>query len=81
MSEFRPLDGRVALITGCSRRIGIGFAIARRLASDGARLFLQAFTPYDAQMPWGADPDGAAALAAELGASGGQVEYIEADFH
>ena len=55
-----PLSGRVALITGCSRRIGIGFATAKRMAELGADLFLHSFTPYDASQPWGADPDGIA---------------------
>jgi hypothetical protein len=36
-----PLRGRVALVTGVSRRTGIGYAIARRLAALGASLFLQ----------------------------------------
>ncbi len=31
-------EGRVALVTGCGRRQGMGAAIARRLAADGARV-------------------------------------------
>ena len=33
-----PLRGRVALVTGVSRRAGIGYAIARRLAGHGQEL-------------------------------------------
>jgi len=43
-----PLKSRVALVTGVSRRAGIGFAIAKRLASLGADLCVQSFAPYDA---------------------------------
>ncbi|HSE08892.1 MAG TPA: SDR family oxidoreductase [Nocardioidaceae bacterium] len=50
-----PLAGRVALITGVSRRDGIGFAIATRLAEMGAGLFIQHFSLHDAEQPWGAD--------------------------
>jgi 3-oxoacyl-[acyl-carrier protein] reductase len=49
------LDGRVALVTGVSRRAGIGFAIASRLAAAGARLFVHHHVPHDAERPWGAD--------------------------
>lgn len=42
-----PLAGRTALITGVSRRRGIGFAIARQLASRGASLALHHHAPHD----------------------------------
>jgi 3-oxoacyl-[acyl-carrier protein] reductase len=70
------LEGRVALVTGVSRRAGIGFAIARRLLGDGCFVFAQGWTPHDAAQEWGADAGTSAALA-ELG---GQLRYMEADF-
>jgi 3-oxoacyl-[acyl-carrier protein] reductase len=69
------LEGRNALVTGVSRRAGIGFAIARRLLDDGARVFVQGWTPHDASQRWGAEPGGTEAVARELG-----VEFVEADF-
>ncbi|MGW1681467.1 SDR family NAD(P)-dependent oxidoreductase [Saccharopolyspora sp. NPDC002376] len=50
-----PLRGRTALVTGVSRRRGIGYAIARRLAAYGASVFLHHYRPHDAEQPWGAD--------------------------
>ncbi|MDQ6934594.1 MAG: SDR family oxidoreductase [Actinomycetota bacterium] len=50
-----PLAGRTAVVTGVSRRRGIGFAIASRLAGMGASLFLHHYSPHDADQPWGAD--------------------------
>lgn len=43
-----PLRGRVAVVTGVSRRVGIGFAVAARLAALGADLFVHSFSPFDA---------------------------------
>lgn len=53
--ELLPLRGRVALVTGVSRRDGIGYAIACRLAAYGASLFLQHFADHDREQEWGAD--------------------------
>ncbi|MCQ1948731.1 SDR family oxidoreductase [Arthrobacter sp. zg-Y859] len=50
-----PLTGRTAVVTGVSRRRGIGFAVAARLADMGASLYLQHFAPHDADQPWGAE--------------------------
>jgi 3-oxoacyl-[acyl-carrier protein] reductase len=46
---------RNALVTGVSRRAGIGFAIAHRLGEAGAAVFTHGWTPHDAAQPWGAD--------------------------
>ena len=50
------LQGRVALVTGVSRRIGIAHAVAGRLADLGATVFATGWPPHDAEMPWGEDP-------------------------
>ena len=42
-----PLDGRAALVTGVSRRRGIGFAVARRLAEMGASLAVHHHLAHD----------------------------------
>jgi 3-oxoacyl-[acyl-carrier protein] reductase len=70
-----PLAGRNAVVTGVSRRAGIGYAITRRLLDAGARVFVQGWTEHDAQQAWGAEPEGTEAIATELG-----VPFVEADF-
>lgn len=50
-----PLHGQTALITGVSRRRGIGFAIAAEFARLGANIFIQHYAPHDADQPWGGD--------------------------
>ena len=48
------LTGRVALVTGVSRAIGIGVAVAGRLHGMGATVFATGWSPHDVEMPWGA---------------------------
>lgn len=73
------LHGRVALVTGASRRGGIGAAICRALAAAGAAIFFAYWRPYDRLMPWGADDDGPAALEDEIRQMGVRCESLEAD--
>ncbi|MFV0633257.1 SDR family oxidoreductase [Demequina sp.] len=50
-----PLSGQTALITGVSRRRGIGFAVAKRLLGDGASVVIQHHQAHDVAQPWGGD--------------------------
>lgn len=53
--DSAPLSGRTALVTGVSRRKGIGYAVARELAGLGASVFTHHFAPNDHAQPWGGD--------------------------
>ena len=75
-----PLQGRAALVTGVSRRAGIGYAVTQRLSDFGARVFIHSFSPHDADQPWGADAGGPEVLVQQLGDEGHHVSHLEADF-
>ncbi|MFW2513513.1 SDR family oxidoreductase [Demequina sp. SO4-13] len=55
MTHAFPLSGQTALVTGVSRRRGIGFAVATSLLELGASVFVQHYRPHDAAQPWGDD--------------------------
>jgi 3-oxoacyl-[acyl-carrier protein] reductase len=77
-AEARGLHGRVALVTGASRRVGIGAAICRALAQAGADIAFTHWQPYDRAMHY-ADDDGSAALLRELRALGVRGAAFERD--
>jgi 3-oxoacyl-[acyl-carrier protein] reductase len=66
MSEAKPLAGKVAVVTGGTR--GIGLAIARLLADDGASVVVS-----------GRDPDRLESAAKELEALGASALAVAAD--
>jgi len=75
-----PTPNRVAIVTGVSRRAGIGFAVARDLLASGMAVLIQSWTAHDAGHQWGADPAGMSGVVDALRRSGGNLEHMEADF-
>lgn len=75
----RELEKRVVVVTGVSRRAGIGFAMAKRFLRDGAKVLIHSFSPHDAEQSWGADPGGMDAVIGELGGISDRLEHVEAD--
>jgi 3-oxoacyl-[acyl-carrier protein] reductase len=69
----------IALVTGASRKIGIGTAIASTLAASGWDIAMTYWQPYDASMPWGSDPKEAQALRSTLEGWGGRATAMEID--
>jgi 3-oxoacyl-[acyl-carrier protein] reductase len=71
---------RVVVVTGVSRRQGIGCAIARRLLADGLNVVIHSWAAHDAEQPWSPDPGEQTRVIQELGGLGDRLDHIEADF-
>jgi 3-oxoacyl-[acyl-carrier protein] reductase len=72
------LKGRIALVTGTSRRTSIGAAVCRAFAAAGADIFFTYWRPFD-RLTWYADEDGPAAIESEVRRLGARVARLEAD--
>ncbi len=79
---MRGLDGQVALVTGAARRLGIGRAIALRLATEGVDVVVHgsrrppsAFPQHEQDAGW----RGTESVAAEIRAMGRRSIAIDAD--
>ena len=73
------LQGRLALVTGASRRRGIGTAICRALAAKGSDVFFTHWVPFDRTQPVGEEPEAPDALLEELRVTSVRAEYMEID--
>ena len=71
--------GRLALITGVSRQAGIGAAIARELARDGANIFITYYRAYDHQVGLASHSDEPQSLLTELRRTGRRADGLELD--
>lgn len=79
---MKGLDGQVALVTGAARKLGIGRAIALRLATEGADVVVHgsrrpasSFPQHEQDAGW----RGAESVAEEIRASGRRSIAVDAD--
>lgn len=69
----------LAIVTGASRRRGIGAAVCRALAQAGVDIFFTHWSPYDRLMPWGAEESEPDLLQKQLQALGVRCEHMMVD--
>ncbi|MBI9107942.1 MAG: SDR family oxidoreductase [Spirochaetales bacterium] len=69
----------LALITGASRKIGIGSAIAIELSKNGWDIAITYWGNYDKSMPWGSNTDDIQFLEDEIKKNGSNFYSIEAN--
>ena len=73
------LHQRIAIVTGASRSKGIGAAVCRALAANGADIFFTHWRSFDITLPEGVDEDGPARLQNEIQELGVRCESLEID--
>ena len=72
------LRGKIAIVTGASRRQSIGAAICRAFAGCGVDLLFTHWRPFDRQT-WYADEEGPAMIEEDVRRLGVRVESVEVD--
>lgn len=70
---------RIAIVTGASRRQGIGAAVCRAFAQAGVDIFFTHWSSYDRRMPWGAEDDQPDDLQRQIQALGVRCEHQPVD--
>ena len=76
---MKPLQNKLALITGVGRTAGIGAAICREIAKNCGDIFFTYWQPYDEETHSKNSENDPAAIAAELGQFGVRVGSAEID--
>src|SRR5262245_52319985 len=76
---MHSLAQRVALVTGVTRRQGIGAAVALTLAEAGADVCTAYYRPYDRRMPWGVEDAEPERILQALRDAGVQAQGFEID--
>lgn len=74
-----PSKRPIVLVTGVSRKIGIGAAIVLALAEAGWDVAMTYWRPYDDTMPWGSEPQEALTILDQVRMFAPRSESIEAD--
>ncbi len=77
--EIERSARRIAIVTGASRRKGIGSAICRALGQAGLDIFFTHWDVFDKTMPWGAEEDEPAQLQHYLHTLGMRCEHLKVD--
>lgn len=77
---MKSLKGKIALITGVGRSVGIGAGICRQIANHGGDIFFSYWRPYDIQTGYSDNSQNDPAdIASDLKKSGVRVESMETD--
>lgn len=76
---MKPLQNKLALVTGVGRRAGIGAAICREIAKNGGDIFFTYWQPYDKKTYSENSENDPVTIAAELSEFGVRVGNMEMD--
>jgi len=79
MSDETSVGRPLALVTGAGRSAGIAASVVLDLARDGWDVAFTYWAPYDARMPWGAEPGASAELRKRVAELGARTVAVEAD--